>query len=474
MKPPILSLAVSVLLLSALQSPAQNGPLMRTFEYDSAGSLKATTGPGGQRLQVKRDGAGRIIESQLTSQPLSLEVPTPAAGIFLAAADVSLAPATPAPESTPRPAPRPPAPVTKIEAAGKVTFGLRAPQAKSVGVKAQWQKESIPLVRAEGPDGDWSVVVEKVPPGVWEYWFEVDGLNVIDSSNTQIKPQRQPGKSILHIVSTPPAAWDLQDVPHGAVHAHDYLSKSLGKPRELAVYTPPGYENSGDKKYPVLVLQHGSGDNQKTWVDHGKMHWILDNLIAQKKVVPMIVLMIDGHPLGMRPPSRPVPNEDPKDKETREGADRKNFTASAMNAFERDLFEDALPLLESRYRVEKDSAQRGFAGLSMGGEQAINVGLMHPEKFGWIGAFSAEIPKGDIPGKIADIAVAAGPALKLLWIQSGKDDAPKLGQNQKFVELLTQKGLKFHWQLTEGDHSWPIWRGYLVEFLPLVFQPAGK
>lgn len=418
MKPPVLSVAVSVLLFAVLPLPAQNA---------------ATPAP---------------------------------------------APASTA-AATPRPQRPPPAPPTKIEADGKVTFWLRAPQAKSVVIKGQWQKgdwqkDALPLTRTESKEGDWTLVVDKVPPGVWEYWFEVDGTNVLDPSNTQVKPQRSPGKSILHIPSTPPAAWDLQDVPHGAVHAHDYLSKSLGKPRQLAVYTPPGYEFSGNKKYPVLVLQHGSGDNQKTWVDHGKMHWILDNLIARKKVVPMVVLMIDGHPLGMRPQIQAIPNEEQKDREAREDAERKAFTASAMNAFERDLFEDALPLLESRYRVEKESARRAFAGLSMGGEQAINVGLMHPEKFGWIGAFSAEIPKGDLPGKIADIAVAAGPALKLLWIQTGKDDKDKLGQNQNFVALLNQKGLKFHWQLTEGDHSWPVWRSYLVDFLPQIFPPEPR
>jgi enterochelin esterase family protein len=339
-----------------------------------------------------------------------------------------------------------------VDEAKDVTFKLRAPQAKTVVVRAQWTREPLQLTRV-GEKGDWSLVVPKgnIPPGVWEYSYEVDGMTIIDPNNPTVKPQRQPNTSLLSVPSTPPAPWDWQDVPHGVLHTHEYFSTALGKPRELVVYTPPGYNPANT--YPLLVLQHGWGDNQRVWIVQGKMNLILDNLIAEKKVVPMVVMMMNGHPLPQEPKAGP---------------------GVEMQAFTNELYNDALPLVESSYRVDPSGARRAFAGLSMGGEQALGAALIKaPEKFAWIGAFSAEIPKGDIPAKLADIALKSGPQLKLLWIQTGKDDAPKLKQNQDFVALLKDKGVNFHWKLTEGDHSWPIWRGYLVEFLPLIFRDPG-
>jgi 1,4-alpha-glucan branching enzyme len=140
---------------------------------------------------------------------------------------------------------------------GRIAFGVRAPNAKEVTLRGQWSKEPIALARNN--EGIWSATLEAVPAGVWEYSFSVDGLNILDSTNPSFKPQRQPGKSILHVPSNPPAPWDWQDVPHGSIHTHGYASKALGRPREIVVYTPPGYERDAEKKYPLLVLQHGSG-----------------------------------------------------------------------------------------------------------------------------------------------------------------------------------------------------------------------
>ena len=242
-------------------------------------------------------------------------------------------------------APQRPAPVVSPEVAdGRVTFRLRAPQAKDVALRGQWNKDAVPMTR--GDDGVWTASVEPAPAGVWEYSFVVDSLNVLDPLNPAFKPQREPQKSILHIPSTPPAPWDWQDVPHGTVHGHSYASKALGKPREILVYTPPGYERDTPKSFPLLVLQHGAGDNYRTWVAHGKAHWILDSLIAQNKARPMIVVMLDGHPLGT------MQRDDPK-------------RGSAMDAFQRELLDDALPLVESLYRVEKDAAHRATIGLNV-------------------------------------------------------------------------------------------------------------
>jgi enterochelin esterase family protein len=344
-----------------------------------------------------------------------------------------------------------PAPFTSPEinaADHSVTFHLRAAKAQDVSVRGQWDKKPMPLTR--GDEGLWSGTAANVPPGVWEYSFIVDGLSMIDPANPVLKPMRSPTTSILQIAGDPLSPWDFQDVPHGAVHRHDFLGKAAGRPREMWVYTPSGYESSPDKTYPLLVLQHGSGDNQKTWVEHGKAHWILDNLIAAGKAKPMIVMMLDGHPLGQVP---------------REAADMRG---NSLSAFKSELLEEAMPLLEARYRVSKDREQRAITGLSMGGWQSLSTGLTHLDRFAWIGSFSGAVDESEI--KVAlDDAVGTNAKLKLLWIAVGKDDFLR-ERNEKLVSTLNASGIKHEWLLTEGDHSWPVWRGYLAQFVPLLFQ----
>lgn len=338
----------------------------------------------------------------------------------------------------------------EIRPDGGVGFRLKAPAAKEVSVHLQGLEAPLPLAR-DG-DGEWSGIAPVVAPGVWEYSFHVDGLEIPDPGNPALKPMRQPRVSILHIPSVPPQPWDFQDVPHGTVHQHVYRSKSLDRPREVRVYTPPGYEKDPTARYPLLVLQHGSGDNEQTWVAHGKAHWILDSLIAAGKVRPMVVLMLDGHPLGS------ISRQDPT-----------RYTRAA-EAFRRELLEEALPLAESIYQLEKDPGQRAIAGLSMGGGQALNVGLGNLDRFSWLGSFSGVPPQEEISKPIFADPAAANAKLRLLWIGCGKEDF-LLKRNEDFVAKLKETGVGHDWHLTEGGHSWPIWRSYLVDFLPLLFQP---
>lgn len=354
--------------------------------------------------------------------------------------------AAPAPAAKAAPAPAVVSP--EINADGTVTFRLRAATAKAVTVRGQWAKDSLTLTK--GDNNTWSASTT-VPLGVWEYNFNVDGVPMIDPGNTAIKPMREPRTSILHVAGTPAKPWDFQDVPHGTVHQHSYLSKSLGRSREVWVYTPPGYEAAAGKKYPLLVLQHGSGDNQATWVAHGKAHWILDNLIAAGKAQPMVVMMIDGHPFT---PAA-----------MRDGATR----GAAFGAFRRELLEEATPLVESLYRVEKDAAHRGIVGLSMGGGQSITVGLGNLDRFAWVGAFSGSTPEEAVTTAFLADPKTANTKLKLLWFACGKDDQLHT-RNEEFDAKLTAAGIKHEWHLTAGNHSWPVWRDYLVDFLPLLFQ----
>ncbi len=333
----------------------------------------------------------------------------------------------------------------EVDADRRVTFRLRAAKAEEVMVAGQWGGEPVPMTRG---DGDvWSVTAGPIEPGVWEYSFRVDGVQMIDPGNPAIKPMREPQTSILHIPGAPPLLHDFQDVPHGVVHSHSYVSKSLNRLRELTVYTPPEYNRQADARFPTLYLQHGSGDNQATWVVHGKAHWILDNLIAQGKARPMVIVMMDGH-AGDRTMSGPQGNS---------------------GAFERDLLQDVMPFVEANYRVKTEAASRGIAGLSMGGGQSLTVGLNHLDQFAWVAGFSSSAPSREaIAGMLAD-PTGANHKLRLLWIACGRDDF-LLKRNEEFTSLLTEEGIRHQWHLTDGDHSWPVWRIYLAELAPKLFR----
>jgi enterochelin esterase-like enzyme len=332
----------------------------------------------------------------------------------------------------------------------QVTFRVRAPKAGEVIVKGQWSAASVAMIKDSS--GVWSVTIGPVEPGVWEYNFQVDGLAMIDPGNPAIKPMRLPRTSILHLPGTPPLIHDFQDVPHGDVHQHAYRSQSLGRLRELVVYTPPGYDRQPWTRYPTLYLQHGSGDNQATWVIHGKAHWILDNLIAQGRATPMVVVMMDGHAAAGGAGAGPQDN-------------------TAL--YQRDLFEDVMPFVEANYRVRTDPASRAIAGLSMGGGQSLTIGLNHPDRFAWVGGFSSAVPAKDaVAGALQD-ADATNRRLKLLWIACGRDDF-LLPRNETFIALLKVSNVSHAWHLTAGDHSWPVWRTYLAEFAEKLFRATAS
>lgn len=327
---------------------------------------------------------------------------------------------------------------------GGVTFRFKAPQATEVKVAGQFGPDAA-LTKDDG--GVWSVTVPKVPAGVHEYHFSVDGLNVIDPQNSALKPQRWPGSNILHIPATPPARWDWQDIPHGVVHVHSYASKALGRPRRILVYTPP----AADGPLPVLYLAHGYSDDERTWSVHGKAPWIMDSLIAEKKAVPMIIVMPDAHAI---PPGATGFEE---------------YGPANSEALCRELVEDIIPIVESSYKVNAKPEARAFAGLSMGGHHALTVALNHHDKFGWIGAFSSAPPGEKSVATGLGNAEATNRDLKLLWIACGTKDF-LFKRNNEFAALLKEKGIRHEYVETEGDHSWPVWRRYLADFAPKIFR----
>jgi enterochelin esterase-like enzyme len=348
-----------------------------------------------------------------------------------------------------RPPPPPPVLSPEIGTNRMVTFRLRAPDAREVSVDGQWPNGRATMTK--DANGVWSVTVGPVEPGVWEYSFQMDGLEMIDPDNPLIKPMRQPTVSILQVRGQPPLPWDLRNVPHGTVHLHTYYSKSLKRFRRLAVYTPPGYEQETRKRFPVLYLQHGYGDNEETWIVHGKANWILDNLIAQGRAKPMIIVMMDGHAA--------LPVESPDS----------DFLQHNTELFERDLLQDVMPLIAKDYRVKRGPDNRAIAGLSMGGSESLTIGLNHPDLFAWVADFSAATPSSGTISSALENPAKLNRELKLLYIADGKSDF-LLERNEGFVALLKEHHIQFEWHLTKGDHTWPVWRKYLTNFVPKLFR----
>lgn len=350
--------------------------------------------------------------------------------------------------STNRPVRRMTAPVysPEIKSDRTVTFRLRAPNAKEVSVSGEWGGQVLKMTRDE--EGVWSVTSPPLVPELYGYGFSVDGLRVADPGNPQVKPMRSPNTSILEIAGEPPLIHEVRDVPHGAVTVHDYYSEALKAWRRMHVYTPPGYARSG-RNYPVLYLFHGAGDNDATWSVLGRANVILDNLLAEKKAQPMIVAMPDGHPMAGRITGVPGPE-----------LMRKN-----LEAFAEDILQEVIPFVEKEYRVIKRPAARAVAGLSMGGGQSLHLGLNHPEMFGAVGGFSSFV--GDSKAAAFKIFESKKkPAL--IWTACGKDDF--LIQNAKDLsENLKSHEIKHEFLITEGNHSWPVWRKYLAQFAPLLF-----
>ena len=372
----------------------------------------------------------------------------------------------------PRQAPTPPADRPRGQRAGPVvspevhpdrtvTFRVRAPNAQKVTVSGEWPGGAKEMTKDE--QGVWSVTLGPLEPDLYGYSFSVDGFRTLDPGNSSVKPMRSPTTSILDIPGDPPRPHDfVADVPHGTVRSHWYQSKSLNKRRGLVVYTPPDYDQRADERYPVLYLFHGSGDNEQTWTVLGRAHLILDNLIAAGKARPMVVVMTDGHAATFGPAPGAAP--------AAPGGPGGGGLSRNVEAFQRDLLEDVMPFVERTYRVRTDPQNRAIIGLSMGGGQSLAVGLNHPELFAWVGGMSSAVrqPQATIPGILAD-PKGANEKFKLIWVACGKDDF-LIQANRDFSALLTEKGIRHTMEITEGNHSWPVWRRYLTRFAPLLFR----
>ena len=328
----------------------------------------------------------------------------------------------------------------------RVTFRLRAPQANLVVVNAGFAQGNQPM-KKDG-NGLWSTTLGPVKPDIYEYTFLVDGLPVVDPSNAWLKVWLRNAKNLVEIPGDEPMFYEEQQVGHGTVHMHKYQSKSLGVTRGLYVYTPPGYETSENVRYPVLYLLHGMGDTEDAWTVVGRANFIVDNLLAKNKARPLVIVMPYGHTPSAPPDMRSIGN---------------------YEAFEKDLIEDVIPYVQNRYRVSKDQKDRAIVGLSMGGGQSLTVGLGNPELFGWVGAFSSAVPKGQKLDNLLAKAKVGNEKLNLLWIGCGRKDF-LYQANQRLIERLKSGNIKHIAHITDGGHEWRLWRRYLNELVPLLFR----
>jgi enterochelin esterase-like enzyme len=350
----------------------------------------------------------------------------------------------------------------EVNADRTVTLRFRAPEATAVDLVGEINMGKGPQPMAKGEDGVWTTTVGPLPPEIWSYNFRVQGVEVPDPSNASIKPVPPgfPMASFVEVPGTSPAFYDSRPVPHGDVRVVMYESKTMGVTRYLWIYTPPGYDES-KVKYPVLYLLHGNGEAQNGWVMNGRANIILDNLIADRKAQPMLVVMPQGHALqaaGVAPLVR-LPGE----------------TQMYSERFPKDLLEDVIPLVERRFRVIADADHRAIAGLSMGGGQALTIGLTHQELFHYVLGYSAALSAQFMNSEQEFKDVLAHPAkatakLHLLWVSCGRQDF-LYEANRQFADTLKGKGVKLTYRETEGAHVWSVWRNNLNESAPLLFTP---
>jgi enterochelin esterase-like enzyme len=368
----------------------------------------------------------------------------------------------------------------EVTADRHIVFRILAPEATTVGLRAG----DIPAFAGrggqdgpppgpefkKGENGVWEATIGPIDPGAYRYTFAVNGVAVMDPRNPSVSESNTNAWSLVHV---PGADWmDTKQVPHGAVATVHYYSTTLQKFRRMHIYTPPGYELGGSQKYPVFYLLHGAGDCDDSWTSVGRANFILDNLIAAKKAKPMIVVMPAGHTSaamfggrrGAAPDGAAAAGPPP---------------APPRDEFAEDFTTDAMPYVEKNYRVLTDRAHRAIAGLSMGGNQTLAIGIPHLDKFAYIGVYSSGIIGGMMGGggtadfekrNLATLDNAAlKKGLKLVWFSTGVDDGLMSTATKPTIEMLKKHGFEVVFKESPGAHTWINWRNYLNEFAPQLF-----
>lgn len=379
----------------------------------------------------------------------------------------------------------PPVRSPEVAADGRVTFRLRAPNAKEAIVTFSGTK--LPMTRDE--QGVWSATTDGLAPDYYTYAMVVDGTTINDPVNRQLQTGFGTAQSMF-VVPGPQPWLPAPDVPRGAIARHAFHSTVANDDREFFVYTPPGYEAKRSRPYPVLYLLHGLGDDAGRWMNGGAANVILDNLIAQGKAVPMLVVTTLGYGVSNGPAGAMAPE--------------------SITGYTKSLMTEVMPAVEKSYNASRSREERAIAGLSMGGAETLYTALNHLDKFAWIGSFSGAFvmwpgatpppPAPPAPGTAPTAEPAGGrgrgavrtidvsvfdktfPALdakansqiRLLWITCGTADS-LIGVNRQFKDWLKSKKIHFtEEEAADVGHVWPYWRKNLTEFAQKAFQPKPK
>jgi enterochelin esterase-like enzyme len=350
----------------------------------------------------------------------------------------------------------------------RVTFRVTAPDAQKVAVVGHAADSGMngntPYPMEKGADGTWQVTTGPVRPGFHYYQLIVDGYRTTDpASQTYFGWAKQ--TSGLEVPDPALDFYNVKDVPHGDLRVFVYRSTTTAQHREAYVYTPPGYDANTKLRYPVLYLQHGSGEDQTSWSRQGKVNAIMDNLIAQGKALPMLVVMEQGY--ATRAGAAPA----------QEGQ-RGGGGEGQGDAFQDVVLRDLIPTIDANYRTLSDRRHRAIAGLSMGAGQAVRIGFGNPDVFASVGAFSGGGGggRGGAPfdrqkaynGVMSDVA-EFNRRFDLFWIGYG-DLEGGYANGKKLHQTLEAAGIKHVWFETLGSHEWQVWRKSLYDFAPRLFR----
>ncbi len=333
-----------------------------------------------------------------------------------------------------------------------VVFQVKAPNAQKLqidlGKKYDMLKDS---------NGVWSVRTEPIVPGFHYYFLVIDDVSVADPASQSFYGTGKMA-SAIDIPEKGADFYEVKDVPHGAISSKYYFSKVTNNWRRLFVYTPPGYDVNAGEKYPVVYIQHGGGEDETGWVNQGKIDIILDNLIAESKAKPMIVVIANGN--------------------VRAGGG--GYSSEGMAAFKKEMTQNIVPFIDENYRTLTEPKNRAICGLSMGGGQSFYVGLESIDVFGSVGIFSSGIFGGirtsgsgfdaekEIPGLLSKSA-EFNKKLNLFYISCGEQDM-RIEHTKKAVETMKKNGLEVEFNSFPGDHEWQVWRKSLHDFASRVFK----
>lgn len=330
-----------------------------------------------------------------------------------------------------------------------VTLQLSAPSATNVSLSLPEVRRTYQMEKDAG--GMWRVTIGRLEPEIYEYSFLVDGAKVLDSPNPFVR-MGENAASLFEIPGSPPRFDEIQQVPHGSLALLSYVSTPYKKLRNVYVYLPPGYETEPNRKCPVLYLRHGDGDFETRWPIEGRAGVILENLLAQGKAVPMIIVM----PYGESNPTG-------------------GGTPEGIESLYEELQKDVIPLVERRYRALSGAENRAVAGLSMGGGQAFTMGLRHLDQFAWIGEFGSGLLADPdfrleqyLPGLVA-LGANVNRNVRLLFLSCGTED-PRFVGHVDLLAALKKHQIQYVWFSPPGEHNMKVWRPALKEFLQRLFQ----